>query len=602
MKVELLGHRVANIYDLSEKCYLFKFAIAGKSEKITLLLESGIRFHTTKFVRDTPGTPSPFAMILRRHLRTKRLEHIAQLGVDRVVDFKFGSGEATCHIILELYANGNIVLTDGNFVVLALLRSHQFTEDTKLKVGEVYPIAYSTNLAAAPLGLGTSESSSTGDMAHTVGAQNSEGVTNKVPTSPAPAPASESGLAPAPGSVLGVTSGGQLSGQLSGGSGVLAMSTEQFLQWAEVKHAAFVEFTAHEELAYEAALQSKQAAQKQQMEQLQASAASASAAAADGVSSEKLKKQRKQEKQLQHSAGLLVQASMPRKKKTKEMTLKQLLLSKDSGVASHGPEILDHCLLQAGIKPSMKVQQLGELKAEELEGMLEKLRTAEGIAHQLNSSGSQTGYIIVASKPTPSATTTNAIADAASSAVVTVTVPVTAPEPEPEYMEYIPMLFAQHSGRELLSFPSFAAAVDQYYRRIEAQRLEKEANAVEAAAQKKVDKIQRDQDRIRAALAAQQARTEQSAALLEMYAEDVDKAALVLNSAVGAGMAWEDVAEMVKSETAAGTLLSGSCSAYSANVVVATCCVQKKNKFSFDVLCFVIVYLIMQVIRSQVWW
>lgn len=66
--------------------------------------------------------------------------------MDRVVDFKFGSGEGSNHLILELYSSGNLVLTDSNYEVLALLRSHQFSDDVVLKPGEIYPIACSTNL------------------------------------------------------------------------------------------------------------------------------------------------------------------------------------------------------------------------------------------------------------------------------------------------------------------------------------------------------------------------------------------------------------------------------------------------------------------------
>lgn len=45
-------------------------------------------------------------MKLRKHIRTQRLEDVRQVGMDRVVDFKFGSGEASNHVILELYASG----------------------------------------------------------------------------------------------------------------------------------------------------------------------------------------------------------------------------------------------------------------------------------------------------------------------------------------------------------------------------------------------------------------------------------------------------------------------------------------------------------------
>lgn len=42
-------------------------------------------------------------MQLRKHLRTRRLTSLNQLGVDRVVDMQFGSSEAAYHLIVELY-------------------------------------------------------------------------------------------------------------------------------------------------------------------------------------------------------------------------------------------------------------------------------------------------------------------------------------------------------------------------------------------------------------------------------------------------------------------------------------------------------------------
>eukprot|EP01036_Dinobryon_divergens_P053298 gene53298-71256_t len=79
IRSNILGQRVANIYDLNDKSYLFKFAHPGKSEKVNLLMESGVRFHTTKFARDKNDMPSPFAMKLRKFIRTKRLESVRQL-------------------------------------------------------------------------------------------------------------------------------------------------------------------------------------------------------------------------------------------------------------------------------------------------------------------------------------------------------------------------------------------------------------------------------------------------------------------------------------------------------------------------------------------
>jgi predicted ribosome quality control (RQC) complex YloA/Tae2 family protein len=99
----LIGQRAANVYDLNDKTYLIKFAVPGEAEKPILLIESGVRFHLTKYARDKNDMPSPFTMKLRKNIRTKRLEDVKQLASDRVVDFKFGSGDATVHIILELY-------------------------------------------------------------------------------------------------------------------------------------------------------------------------------------------------------------------------------------------------------------------------------------------------------------------------------------------------------------------------------------------------------------------------------------------------------------------------------------------------------------------
>lgn len=43
----------------------------------------------------------------------------------QIILFQFGMGENANYVILELYAQGNILLTDSNFTVLTLLRSHR---------------------------------------------------------------------------------------------------------------------------------------------------------------------------------------------------------------------------------------------------------------------------------------------------------------------------------------------------------------------------------------------------------------------------------------------------------------------------------------------
>ena len=85
-------------------------------------------------------------MKLRKHLRTKKLENIAQLGIDRVVDLTFGKGEAAYHILVELYASGNVILTDHSYTILSLLRSHKFEENARIAVRQEYPFTHAANL------------------------------------------------------------------------------------------------------------------------------------------------------------------------------------------------------------------------------------------------------------------------------------------------------------------------------------------------------------------------------------------------------------------------------------------------------------------------
>lgn len=79
---------------------------------------------------------------LRKAIRAKRLENIVQYGFDRVIDMTFGSGDVAHHLICEFYAGGNIVLTDANYKILALLRTYKAEDGSmNVSIGESYPTA-----------------------------------------------------------------------------------------------------------------------------------------------------------------------------------------------------------------------------------------------------------------------------------------------------------------------------------------------------------------------------------------------------------------------------------------------------------------------------
>ncbi|CAD7084188.1 unnamed protein product [Hermetia illucens] len=134
---KLVGMRVNQIYDIDNKTYLIR--LQQSETKCVLLLESGTRFHTTSFEWPKNVAPSGFTMKLRKHLKNKRLEKLEQFGIDRIVGFQFGTGEAAYHVILELYDRGNIILADHELTILNILRPHTEGEEVRFAVREKYP-------------------------------------------------------------------------------------------------------------------------------------------------------------------------------------------------------------------------------------------------------------------------------------------------------------------------------------------------------------------------------------------------------------------------------------------------------------------------------
>jgi predicted ribosome quality control (RQC) complex YloA/Tae2 family protein len=114
-----------------------------------LLIDSGFRCHLTEYARTTAAAPSAFVAKLRKYLKTRRVTSIAQIGTDRILEFQFSDG--LYRLYLEFYAGGNIVLTDGDLKVLALLRNvDEGEEHEKLRVGLEYNLSIRQNYGGAP--------------------------------------------------------------------------------------------------------------------------------------------------------------------------------------------------------------------------------------------------------------------------------------------------------------------------------------------------------------------------------------------------------------------------------------------------------------------
>ncbi|KIW14417.1 hypothetical protein PV08_07200 [Exophiala spinifera] len=147
LAASLVTLRVSNIYDLSSRIFLFKFAKPSKREQ--LLVDCGFRCHLTSFSRTAATAPSAFVSRLRKYLKSKRVTGVAQIGTDRVIEISFSDGQY--RLFLEFFAAGNIIVTDADLNVLALQRQvSEGNEDVDVKLGGKYTLEPKQNYHGIP--------------------------------------------------------------------------------------------------------------------------------------------------------------------------------------------------------------------------------------------------------------------------------------------------------------------------------------------------------------------------------------------------------------------------------------------------------------------
>jgi len=125
---ELIGGKVEKVYHYPPNEIRIKIYARGRRD---LIIEAGKRIHLTIFPKESPKMPSPFAMLLRKHLENAKIIRINQHDFDRVVIIEFERFDGKRKLIAELFAKGNIVLTDEELRVIMDLK-HSF------KSGEHY--------------------------------------------------------------------------------------------------------------------------------------------------------------------------------------------------------------------------------------------------------------------------------------------------------------------------------------------------------------------------------------------------------------------------------------------------------------------------------
>lgn len=141
----LVNGRIQNIYDLSnnnhnEHCYLIKITITSlKRETVFIIIKPGYYLYEIK----NPPTwrrkiPSSFCQKMRSHFKNKRINEISHFGNDRIIRIFTGEGTTQNCLVIELFGEGNISITDHNNLLLSFIYPHRYG-GYRLKVNQPHP-------------------------------------------------------------------------------------------------------------------------------------------------------------------------------------------------------------------------------------------------------------------------------------------------------------------------------------------------------------------------------------------------------------------------------------------------------------------------------
>ncbi|WP_174235653.1 NFACT family protein, partial [Methanogenium sp. MK-MG] len=123
---------------------MFGIRLNGEEkQKFSLIIEIGKRVHFTSSLPAATANPSGYSMFLRKYCNGGRVLGISQPGIERVVDIEIGKSGKRFHLIVELFDEGNIILTDGEYTIIQPLKKHRF-KDRSVFADEAYTLAAHT--------------------------------------------------------------------------------------------------------------------------------------------------------------------------------------------------------------------------------------------------------------------------------------------------------------------------------------------------------------------------------------------------------------------------------------------------------------------------
>lgn len=137
-ELNLVDAKIGKIYQTNYDEMRITLNIYGQGRH-NLVIQAGKRVHLTRHPRTAPQLPQGFPMLLRKHVMGGRIKKISQHDFDRIIEFEIIRAGVITRLIAELFARGNIILTDAQGSILQPMKPVSFRDRT-LRRGEVYEL------------------------------------------------------------------------------------------------------------------------------------------------------------------------------------------------------------------------------------------------------------------------------------------------------------------------------------------------------------------------------------------------------------------------------------------------------------------------------
>ncbi|MFP4119026.1 MAG: NFACT family protein [Candidatus Woesearchaeota archaeon] len=111
--------------------FLFSFHVPGRGKRFVYINLPEV-LCLSSFKPVFPDTPPHFAWMLRKRLANARLQGVSQNGFERIIELDFSTKHKNFKIVIELFAPGNIVLTDDDYTIREVYSHKVWSDDRKL--------------------------------------------------------------------------------------------------------------------------------------------------------------------------------------------------------------------------------------------------------------------------------------------------------------------------------------------------------------------------------------------------------------------------------------------------------------------------------------